>query len=156
MSRATVPDSAIVSIEESIVTIVREAMLLRSQEKFVSHAGVGMERVGYSVLRAVADHSPLRLSDLAHQLGLDVSTVSRHVKALEGKGLLARSGDPTDGRAAHLELTPAGVEALDRLRAARHRLFAEILADWPQADRTTLAPLLARLAHDFLVRGGRS
>ncbi len=84
-----------------------------------------------------------------------MSTVSRHVKALEGQGMLVRTGDPTDGRVARVALTAAGVAALGRLRAARYRLFAEVLADWPAADIEALAPLLARLADDFLVQGGR-
>lgn len=156
MATSTTSDVAIASIEASVVTIVREATLPSLQERFVAQAGVAVERAGYHVLRVVAERGSLRLSDLAHQLGVDASTVSRHVKTLEAQGMVARSGDPTDGRVARLELTPAGGEALRRLRAARHRLFAEILADWPAADRDALAPLLARLAREFVVRGGRS
>lgn len=149
------PDVTIASIEESVVTLVREATLPRLQERFVAEAGVAVERAGYHVLRTVAEQGQVRLGDLARELGVDSSTVSRQVRGLEIAGLLARSGDPADGRVARLELTAAGADALARLRSARHRLFAELLADWPAADRDTLAPLLARLVHDFVVRAGR-
>jgi len=148
-------DTSIASIEESIVTIVREATLPRTQEWFATQAGVTVERAGYQVLRGVADHAPIRLSDLAHQLGVDTSTVTRHVQSLERLGMLVRTGDPTDGRVALLDLTRKGATALGRLRKARHRLFAEVLAEWPVKERAALAPMLARLAHDFLVQGGR-
>lgn len=148
-------DTSIAMIEESIVTIVREATLPRIQEWFTAQAGVAVERAGYQVLRGVAEHAPIRLSELAHLLGVDTSTVTRHVQTLERQGMLARTGDPTDRRVALLELTPQGVTALDRLRQARHRLFAEVLTDWPVEELAALAPLLARLAHDFLDQGGR-
>ena len=149
------PDRSIALIEESIVTIVREATLPRMQDWFAAQAGVAVERAGYQVLRCVAEHAPIRLSDLAHQLGFDTSTITRHVQTLERQGMLARSGDPTDGRVALLDLTSKGIAALRQLRKARHRLFSEVLADWPVKERTTLAPLLARLANDFLVQSGR-
>jgi DNA-binding MarR family transcriptional regulator len=155
VTKTAAPDVVIMSIEESIVTIVREATLPSVQERFVAQTGVAVERAGYGVLRGVAEQGPVRLSDLAHQLGVDTSTVSRHVKALEGQGMLVRTGDPTDGRVARVALTAAGVAALGRLRVARRRLFAEVLADWPAADLETLAPLLVRFAGDFLVQGGR-
>ncbi len=148
-------DISIVTIEESIVTIVREATLVSVQERFAAVTGIAVERAGYQVLRGVAEYGPVRLSDLAHKLGVDTSTITRHVQALERQNMLARASDPTDGRVALLNLTPEGTEALDRLRAARHRLFSEVLADWPAKERAALAPLLARLAHDFLVQGGR-
>lgn len=151
--RAVEVGTAVEQIEESVVAIVREASLPRVQERLVAAAGVPVERAGYQVLRAVAEQPSLRLGDLARELGLDTSTVSRHVKALEGAGLVARSGDPGDGRVAHLELTAVGTEALGRLRRARHRYFAELLADWPPSELEFLAPLLARLAHDMTMRG---
>lgn len=148
-------ETAIATVEEAIVTIVREATLPTTQDRFVAQAGVRVERAGYCVLRGVAELGHVRVTELAHHLGVDVSTVSRQVRTLERQGLIARAGDPTDGRVARLALTSAGTEALHRLREVRHRFFSEVLDRWPTEDRETLAPLLARLAHDFLVQGGR-
>lgn len=148
-------DDTVAWIEESVVTLVREATLPSLQERFVAEAGVAVERAGYLVLRCIAEHGPARVGEVAQRLGVDASTVSRRIRVLEERGLLARAGDPSDGRVARLALTGVGAEALGRLRAARHRLFAEVLADWPAAERDALAPLLARLAKDFSVWGGR-
>lgn len=104
-------DVTIATIEDSVVTIVREATLSSVQERFVEQAGVAVERADYDVLRGVAEHGPVRVTDLARQLGVDPSTASRQVKTLERQGMLARDGDPRDGRVAHLALTPAGGEA---------------------------------------------
>ncbi|MDP1803849.1 MAG: hypothetical protein Q8K72_01660 [Acidimicrobiales bacterium] len=57
--------------------------------------------------------------------------------------MLARDGDPGDGRVARLPLSSTGTEVLERLRVVRHRRFAEIFADWPAQDRAALAPRTA-------------
>ena len=90
------------------------------------------------------------------RLGVDTSTMSRHVKTLERSGLVVRAGDPLDGRAARVGLTAAGVEVLRLLGEARHRYFTELLAAWSDADRSALAPLLTRLANEVLEQGGRT
>lgn len=148
-------EDALAKIEEAIVLIVREASLTRVQERFVQQSGVGLDRAAYGVLREVAERGSPRLTDLAHHLGLDVSTVSRHVKSLTARGLLVRRGDPADRRAACVGLSAAGVDALSQLREARRRFFSDLLVGWEAADREILAPLLGRLAHDFLAMGGR-
>jgi DNA-binding MarR family transcriptional regulator len=151
----TLTDPAIATIEEAVVLIVREATLARVQERFVAQSGVALERAAYGVLREVAERGPVRLTELANLLGLDLSTVSRQVKGLESAALLVRDIDPADGRAVCVTLSDTGIEALGRLRDARHRFFSELLADWPAEDRDRLAPLLERLAHEFRVLGGR-
>lgn len=155
MHKVVEPDLSIALIEKSIITIVREATLPSMQAWFAAQSGVAVERAGYQVLRGVAEHAPVRLSDLAHRLGVDTSTVTRQIQTLERQGMIARTHDPADRRVALLGLTTKGAAALDRLRQTRHKLFASVLADWPINDRAALAPLLARLADDFLAHGGR-
>ena len=139
-----------------MVTIVREFSLASTQERFIGAAGVSVERAGFGVLRCVSERGEVRVSELAQLLGVDTSTMSRHVKTLERGELVVRAEDPLDGRAARVRLTGAGAEVLRVLGQARHRYFAELLASWSEADRAGLAPLLAQLANDVLERGGRS
>src|SRR3954465_10593337 len=53
----------------------------------------------FPILKLLCHQGPSRLSSIAHVLGLDASTVSRHVKQLEDRGLLAHTDDPDDRRA---------------------------------------------------------
>src|SRR3954465_11785794 len=53
----------------------------------------------FPILKLLCHQGPSRLSSIAHVLGLDASTVSRHVKQLEDRELLARTDDPDDRRA---------------------------------------------------------
>ncbi|MBA2697606.1 MAG: MarR family transcriptional regulator [Nocardioidaceae bacterium] len=93
----------------------------------------------------------MRVSDLAGQVELDASTVSRQIKQLEYKGILERTPDPGDGRASLVRLTDDGratMEAAFRRRRARIRA---VLDPWSERDRAQLQKLLTRLASDLRV-----
>jgi DNA-binding MarR family transcriptional regulator len=104
-----------------------------------------LEKTAFHVLGHLVQEGPLRPSAVAHLIRLDLSTVSRHVAALEGAGLLAREPDPADRRACLLRATERGEEILDRLRAARRKRMQDALADWSIEDRRQLVRLLGRL-----------
>jgi DNA-binding MarR family transcriptional regulator len=101
------------------------------------------------VVHMVHAHGPLRLTDLAARASLDVSTVSRHVRALEAAGQLARTGDPEDRRATRIALTDDGEALLRAALTARGRWLDEAVAGWAPEDRVALATLLTRLAEDL-------
>lgn len=112
------------------------------------------DRAGLAVLHILEHAGELRLSELAGALGLDPSTVSRQVRALEDSGLVTRREDPADRRAYHLALTGTGLAALGDVRQRRRELLAAALADWRPRDRERLAGLLGRLADDLGVVSG--
>jgi len=101
------------------------------------------------VIHALRTNGPLRLSDLAGQVRLDVSTVSRHVRTLEQLGYVARADDPDDRRAFLLSASPDGCRVLDRHFAASRERIAHILRDWSDEDVHVLQVMLARLTHDI-------
>lgn len=142
------------SIEESIVTIVRQATLPWLQQRVIAESGVAVERAGQALLRTVAERGTVRVTDLARLHGVDVSTVSRQVAYLVSVGLLTRAEDDADRRVSNVSCSAAGRDALEQLQAARHRVVAEILEGWPVEDRAVFAPLLARLADDLVRCGG--
>lgn len=98
------------------------------------------------LLRQVLVHEPLRLSALAGCVGLDASTVSRHVKRLEDAGYVARTEDPADRRASRLVTTEPGRALLDRAMRAYTAVIAHAVADWSDEDRILLPTLVNRLA----------
>jgi DNA-binding MarR family transcriptional regulator len=62
----------------------------------------------YSVLTTADSLTP---SELARWMSAPPTTVSSHVKRLEGRGHLERERNPDDGRSYVLKLTPAGHRA---------------------------------------------
>lgn len=62
------------------------------------------------------------IQQVADELGMDVTTFSRQVKTLEGKGLVTKQVAPEDRRVSLLGLTAEGervMEGIDRYMAAR-------------------------------------
>lgn len=97
------------------------------------------------VLSAVAAPGRARASDLAEQLLVDLSSISRRLSTLESRGLIEKVVDTHDRRAQLVALTPAGHEALSELRRTSGERMAETLAGWNADDLETLAGLLLRL-----------
>jgi DNA-binding MarR family transcriptional regulator len=146
-------DPILIKVDEALLTLGRPSHLRRIGERVRAGAGLPLDRAAYPVLRGIAECGPVRLSDLAARLGVQISTASRQVKELEQAGLVERTGDPKDGRVTMLALAPAGKEALLKLRASWRRALVEILESWPEADRETLATLLSRLSANMVAYG---
>ena len=140
-------DSALADVERVFGTLARRWMLPRVRERLM--AGVDLEPSGFTLLRRLDDLGPTRASDLAHHIGLDLSTVSRQVAALLAVGLVDRTPDPQDRRAGLLAVSAQGRGVLDRALHARCALLAEALGDWSAADLRALAFVLERFAESI-------
>ena len=101
------------------------------------------------VLNVVREHPGIRVSELAGNVGLDASTVSRHIRSLEAVGYLSRVIDPKDRRASCLELTADGVRVIMDAFEHRAELILSAMNDWPEEDRERFTELCVRFAHDF-------
>jgi DNA-binding MarR family transcriptional regulator len=101
------------------------------------------------VLWRISEHGEPRLSEVACELGLDLSTVSRHVRALDQDGYIARTPDPLDGRAWRLTVTPKGAALVQQAWERRIAAITAAVQDWSVEDRTTLTSLLTRLADNL-------
>ena len=104
-----------------------------------------LDRAAYVILRHLDTAGPQNVSTLAARLNLDGSTVTRQVSAMQRDGLITRAPDPADGRGTVISATPAGLQRMAAVQAARTRLYGDILADWTSDERDTLATMLGRL-----------
>jgi DNA-binding MarR family transcriptional regulator len=102
-----------------------------------------------ATLQAVRAYGPARVSVLADHLMTEMSTISRRLSTLEGKGLVERVGDPTDRRAQLFKLAPAGTELLARIRSESGAEVAAGLHGWSSAELHTLLSMLRRLESDL-------
>jgi DNA-binding MarR family transcriptional regulator len=107
---------------------------------------VEIDRVEAVALSRIVDGGPLRLTELADQLGVACSTAGRHAAHLEGRDLVTRSVDPDDGRAVVVAATQRGVSLIGHLRLAYQELLAEIMHAWGPDEVRSLTALLGRLA----------
>jgi DNA-binding MarR family transcriptional regulator len=98
-------------------------------------AADGVESNGYAVLSLIGARGSMRLTELARQLGMPLTTASDVVRRLEGRGHVRRHPNPEDGRSFLFELTARGDRewrrgwgALTRINTAlqEHVDFAEM------------------------------
>jgi DNA-binding MarR family transcriptional regulator len=143
-------DVGVELVAGSLAMLTRQASLMRLHDLVSNRGGLTLERSAYPLLNQILALRGGRLSDVAAGLKVAVPTVSRQVRQLEDLGLVARSQDPVDGRAIILEVTPSGLDALQRMRDEWRRTVAEILEPWPAKDREILGELLERFAVELL------
>jgi DNA-binding MarR family transcriptional regulator len=147
-------DQALIAVEHSLTHLARLARPSRIFGELTDALGRPLDRAAYSVLARIEEFGPIRLTDLASAMEIDISTASRHVRALEDRGLLARSGEPGDLRARRLQLTRDGEVVLKSTREARLAGIAERLRDWKPNDLCRLALLLEQLVSSFAGQPG--
>ena len=140
--------------EETGLRIERQLTLLqrRVQHMHGTPEGVDLDRSGYGIMSRIEDSGPQRLSALAHAFGLDPSTITRQVQALETSGLLQRNRDPQDRRASLLELTETGHDVLGSTRTLRLQRLGDAIDSWSVEEQTTFG----RLLEDFNDAVGRT
>lgn len=109
----------------------------------------GLSLSAYELLSrlAHAEGGHLRMTDLAEQIQLSLSRVSRLMDQLERDGLVCRRSCPGDSRAVHATIEPPG----RKLSAAAQATFSEVLEErfLGRLDRDEveqLSALLGRLA----------
>jgi len=98
-----------------------------------------------SALSSIDALGSVRLGDLAAAERVSSPTLTKIVANLEAAGLVHRSADPDDRRAARVSLTAAGRSRLKRLRTERNAYLQQRLAALTTKDRETLAAALAVL-----------
>ncbi|MGH2821375.1 MAG: MarR family winged helix-turn-helix transcriptional regulator [Actinomycetota bacterium] len=151
---ATATGASITEIERALSLLFRWGNLPRVRDRFAAEAGVHVDRASYAIIARLDEAGPLRISELAHKVGVDTSTASRQVGPLEKDGFVTRLADPLDGRAHLLDVTPRGRRAVRRRKEARRRILSQLLADFSEEDRAQLAILLDRLTENLIEWAG--
>lgn len=108
-----------------------------------------VDQAAARVLAHVRRLSDPRPSELAADMKLDLSTVSRHVRALEASGHLTVRPDAHDRRAQRVVLTDTGSAAVEQVVRNRCAAVEHAVRHWDRADRTALATLLHRLGEEL-------
>jgi DNA-binding MarR family transcriptional regulator len=121
-------------------------VIVHSRQPGVVHS---IDKGAFALLAQLTYSTEVRGTELAHHACLDASTVSRHLRALEEAGYVARRPDPADARATLVAATPAGRDLVDQAMAERVTTFERATAAWSPADRTTLTRLVRKLADDL-------
>jgi len=119
---------------------------LRSFDLIHRRAGVDVDHSGIIILATLDRLGSMRMSDLAAEIGLDRSTISRQVAAVVRSGYVQKVGDAADARASQLQLTARGNAARRKLAEAWRQIVTELVEDWSADEQAQLGRLLGKLA----------
>lgn len=138
-------------------TVVRQGRhLSRHVVDILGSSGPGRPSISsYGVLAVLLRSGGVRVTELAAELNVDASVLSRQASALERDGYVAREPDPQDRRAARLRITPAGRRVARQWERSRAEWLRHALAGWTESDARTLVSLLGRLWTDVSSAVGR-
>ncbi|MQA11086.1 MAG: MarR family transcriptional regulator [Pseudonocardiaceae bacterium] len=116
---------------------------------FAAQVHPELDSACYALLLRLSDIEPVRAAEVVDKTGLDKSTVSRQIARLEELSLIERVLDPTDGRARLVQLTEAGRERLNKVRAERGIRLRARFESWSTAEISAFGRLLGKLNADL-------
>jgi DNA-binding MarR family transcriptional regulator len=120
------------------------------QRKIGRHALAELGSQGFVALGAVHVGGPMRVSDVAQRLSVDLSVASRQIAALAAAGYVRREPDPDDRRAQRVSTTDAGRRVLEESHRRMVHAFGRALEGWREDDVHALSAALERLREDVV------
>jgi DNA-binding MarR family transcriptional regulator len=126
------------------------ALLSRASESYLDDLAAtfsqGLGRGTIQPLTVLHRLGPTRVSALAEVLGLDRTTVTRHLDVLESHGLVTRRPDERDRRAMLASLSSTAAKQLDAMRTKNRQRIRRLCAEWTPEEREIFERLLTRFA----------
>jgi DNA-binding MarR family transcriptional regulator len=111
----------------------------------VRHLGGTWSRTEVSLLNTLS-YGPRRITELAEFERLAQPTMTQLVKRLEQNGLVTRERQADDGRVVVVDLTEAGIAAVEDFRAQASAALGTCLAEMPEEQVEALAAATETLA----------
>jgi DNA-binding MarR family transcriptional regulator len=137
---------AAAAVQDHLQRVIRHARLPAVHRRVMLDSGVYLDRGAYATLFSIDTLGTASLSELANEMLLDISTVSRQIRRLEDLGIVERSVHPDDRRVSVVTATAAGKAVASKIGAAWQRAFSEALVDWSNVELQSLATNLDGLA----------
>ncbi|GGP85270.1 MarR family transcriptional regulator [Streptomyces melanogenes] len=131
-------------IADALGILLRRTTRAQLHQQLTAGMGEGVDEVTYPVLSALARTGPRSAADLAPDVGIDRSGVTRRATRLEAAGLIRREADPHDRRAHLLVLTERGQLAVTELRTRLAAHITASLSSWPPGEAEAFARRLRR------------
>jgi DNA-binding MarR family transcriptional regulator len=132
--------------EDLVIALYRLGLVQRS---IARHALAELGTQGFTALAVVHRQGPVRVSEVAEQLSVDLSVASRQVAALALAGYVTREPDPEDRRATRLRMTEQGTRVLQDSHRRMVATASTALEGWSEEQLASLAAQLERLRDDF-------
>ena len=125
--------------------------LLGAREAVMSHFRPMLERLGvneqqWRVIRVLVEAGPLDATEVAGRANILAPSLTRMIRALTERGLIAKARDDGDGRRVMLSVAPAGLALLRDAVPEQARIYAGLEARFGRDRVEELLGLLEALS----------
>lgn len=125
-------------------------MLGRSLRGVLTHdAGAVLPPALIGVLYMLANRGECRQNELASEMFVSQSSLSRQISELVEGGYVIRESDPEDRRASRVRVSPTGMDVLRATKERRAARLREMLEGWSQEEARTAVDAVTRLNDTF-------
>jgi DNA-binding MarR family transcriptional regulator len=131
-------------VADALGMLLRRGVRAQLYRDLTEGLGETVDEVTYPVLSGLARTGPRSAADLAIEVGLDRSGVTRRASRLAEGGLIRREPDPADGRATLLVLTEEGRRTVEVTRERLAAVIDRTLSSWPPGEARSFARGLRR------------
>lgn len=142
-------DDALDDINRAVARLLRLNASRSTFARSTAAAGVSLTHPAYLLLRAIVDHGPIQMRQVAELVHMDPGTAAKQVAKLVDADLVRRLEDDSDGRVSLVAATRRGVKAGKALTEVRTRHLSTSVAAWSEQDLQALATLLTRFVDDM-------
>ena len=130
------------ALEHEVSVLIRRVRRVIAERARMIHPD--LPAVSYSMLNALNTTGPRRASEFVDLFSIDKGAVSRHVQFLQEIGLVERTPDPEDGRAAIIEITAEGSRRLEEITLTRRAELSTALGGWAEDELVEFVSALGR------------
>ena len=130
------------TLEHEVGVVIRRVKRVIGERARAVHED--LQPGSYLVLMYLESTGSCRSTAIADAFDMDKGAVSRQVQHLTELGLIERTPDPADGRAALLAVTDEARRRMADVHRHRRKYLDERLADWSDEDLRAFVDMLGR------------
>ncbi len=123
----------------------------QSDQMLMERLGIGFSQ--FKIMRIVQSYPTVTQRDIAERLGQTEASISRQVKLLQERGLLAVTISPENRREHHSSLTPKGTRIIEEVFKTLHETYAPMFDSLGDKRQKQLLETLGLMHEHLCVEG---
>ncbi|MDO6656132.1 MarR family winged helix-turn-helix transcriptional regulator [Anaerobacillus sp. 1_MG-2023] len=115
--------------------------------KFERCTGISQSRL--ELLHKLFEVDEISQTALQKEVNIDSAAVTRHLKQLEVKKMVARRKNPDDNRFTFVRLTEEGRDRIASFRKEKEQFIQKVLKDFTEQEQSELSNMLNRIQNNI-------
>jgi DNA-binding MarR family transcriptional regulator len=129
--------------EEEKIIVQLNDIYKQMSPKFERCTGISQSRL--DLLHKLFEVEEISQTALQREVNIDSAAVTRHLKQLEGKGMVSRRKNPDDNRFTFVRLTEEGRQKIEAYREEKEIFISKVFKSFTKEERSVLSDMLNRI-----------